>query len=284
MTYAAIDFETTGRDPNRCQIVEIGAAIYSDDGTLITSSQWDCAFDPDVMEPSALAKHGIAEPAAHALNPDNAVEYMVDFVRPWASEERKVRIIGHNFAQYDLILAFRHVNKARWDDVFNYRICDTSVLGQALAATGIMDAHTGLQSLLDYFGIINERPHRACPDAMAEGKLWFAMVSLLESLHSVSHSHHEELSAGFACLRGVLDDAFAQALGGKGQERHGRGQDFHKQQWVQQRGLWGDGFLFGQMAKKAHEALGFDDAARFEREVFGSIIYAAMTIVARRMG
>ena len=91
-----------------------------------------------------------------------------------------------------------------------------------------------------------------------------------------------EHTAGTACLRDVLDQAFAQVTHGKGDERHGHGRDFVEHPWVALRDLYGENFLFGQAAKKMAEA-GDKEGEEFEREVLGAIVYAAMAIVGRRM-
>lgn len=287
MNYVAIDIETTGPDPTTCEIVEIGATKFDDFGTPGSTKEWPCIFDPTNLTAEAHNLHGIGEPLPKAHRPDRACELLLNWVASDLPAGEKATIIGHNFAQYDLIAFMRYVMKAHWDSIFTYRLCDTSVLGTALVTAGILDKQRGLKGYLEHFDLDTTGLHHARKDSGMEGQLWFAMTDMIRGLNILerpAHSHDEKLPAGFACLRGVLDEAFQQAFEGKGQERHARGQDFHQQQWAQQRKLWGDGGCFFQMAKKAHESLAFDDWDRKDREVLGSIIYAAMSIVGRRMG
>lgn len=82
-------------------------------------------------------------------------------------------------------------------------------------------------------------------------------------------------------LREVFDLAVAQAETGKGQ-RHDNGEGFHNQPWMHYAKMHGRGFLTGQAVKKLEEAASRYSSDRFEQEVLGAIVYAAMSIIIER--
>jgi hypothetical protein len=83
-------------------------------------------------------------------------------------------------------------------------------------------------------------------------------------------------------------DALSQATGGKGSRHGGGATPFYKQQWVHRIKHSGIGFATGQAGKKLDEAaeryLVKRESAKedFERELLGSIVYAAMAYLASR--
>lgn len=87
---------------------------------------------------------------------------------------------------------------------------------------------------------------------------------------------------GYAILRSILDDAFAQAAHGKGKERHANGRDWDRQPIAEIGRMVGPGFNAGQAMKKLQESIGMmqrGDLAAAERELLGAIVYAASVIM-----
>lgn len=92
-------------------------------------------------------------------------------------------------------------------------------------------------------------------------------------------------------LNEIYSDAIDQCAGGKGNERHGQGQDFLSQKWVRIARQHGIGFLTGQAQKKLEEAMNYyhnnqaDAPIRsewWEREMLGALNYLAMAIYFER--
>jgi hypothetical protein len=80
----------------------------------------------------------------------------------------------------------------------------------------------------------------------------------------------------------VLGDALEQAVGGKGEERHGGGLDYLDQPWVRLARDHGGGFLTGQASKKIEEAVSNHanwTAEQFRNELLGAINYLGMAVV-----
>lgn len=86
---------------------------------------------------------------------------------------------------------------------------------------------------------------------------------------------------GYELLANILTDAFEQASTGKGKERHGRGLPWHKQAIFTLGRQYGPGGTGFQAAKKIGEAMGMIERGEFEaaeREILGTIVYAAATV------
>lgn len=83
----------------------------------------------------------------------------------------------------------------------------------------------------------------------------------------------------YTSLRGILDEAYAQAATGKGAERHGNGLPFTEQPMQVVSGLLGSPTgLYFQAIKKIQEAHRMTGDAR-RRELLGAINYIAGVLV-----
>ena len=86
---------------------------------------------------------------------------------------------------------------------------------------------------------------------------------------------------GYELLANILTDAFEQASAGKGKERHGRGLPWHEQAILTLGRQYGPGGTGFQAAKKIGEAMGMIERGEYEaaeREILGTIVYAAATV------
>ncbi|QBQ72057.1 hypothetical protein Milano_035 [Agrobacterium phage Milano] len=86
---------------------------------------------------------------------------------------------------------------------------------------------------------------------------------------------------GYELLANILTDAFEQASTGKGKERHGRGLPWHEQAILTLGRQYGPGGTGFQAAKKIGEAMGMIERGEYEaaeREILGTIVYAAATL------
>lgn len=85
----------------------------------------------------------------------------------------------------------------------------------------------------------------------------------------------------YESLMGILMDAYTQAAQGKGNERHGAGQSFEKQDIIRIMDRFGVGFALGQAAKKMMEGNRLNDWQRARREWLGAIVYIAGAVLWR---
>ena len=79
-------------------------------------------------------------------------------------------------------------------------------------------------------------------------------------------------------LRAIYSAAIEQLTKGKGERHGGDATPFMQQPWLDLADTYGVGFLYGQSAKKAREAMGKEGEAR-ERELLGALNYLAMGIL-----
>ena len=89
--------------------------------------------------------------------------------------------------------------------------------------------------------------------------------------------HHSKLPSAHP-LRAIYGAAIDQLTHGKGERHGGDATPFLQQPWIDLADTYGVGFLYGQSAKKAREAMGKEGEAR-ERELLGALNYLAMGIL-----
>lgn len=83
---------------------------------------------------------------------------------------------------------------------------------------------------------------------------------------------------GYEDLAEILRDAYDQASGGKGKERHANDLPFDEQPIAKIQSLVGSGFALGQAIKKIQESQRMEpEAAR--KELLGAIVYIAGAII-----
>ncbi len=85
-------------------------------------------------------------------------------------------------------------------------------------------------------------------------------------------------AAGYEELSRALVEAYKQAAGGKGKERHARGKPFRNQPIMEITRMVGPGYPTGQAMKKLQEAVGMMEKGNFQAaqaEALGAINYAA---------
>lgn len=83
-------------------------------------------------------------------------------------------------------------------------------------------------------------------------------------------------------LFGIFVQAIEQAMYGKGVRHGGAMTPFTEQPWAHYTKMHGRGFATGQAAKKLEEASALHTGEPFEREVFGAMVYAGMSILKDR--
>lgn len=83
-------------------------------------------------------------------------------------------------------------------------------------------------------------------------------------------------------LFAIFEAAILQAMYGKGTRHGGNVTPFLDQPWVHYAKLHGRGFLTGQASKKLEEAASTRTGESFETEVFGSMVYAGMSVLKDR--
>ncbi len=169
MIVYSIDIETTGLDPERNQILEIGVArgeIY-DHSSLDT---WHCYVDHDELcaNPFALNMNRDLLQEMFELRQTNSTrlvppDKVFSLFKKWLiemgeSEAPKLTVCGRNFNGFDL----QFLKRLGFVNIFRYRIIDPTVLYMRRG-----DKYPpGLYEATKRAGLLPTEEHRAIPDAI----------------------------------------------------------------------------------------------------------------------
>ena len=170
MKYVSIDLETTGLDPDSCDVIEFAAVV---DDTLKPEVPIDdlphfrrlVRQDNYGGEPYALAMHAelLREAAggAHAgtVDPNDLFSYFQSWIGEFCPSRTKLLVAGKNFAGFDM--RFLRRLPGAWDGLFSHRVLDPAMLF-TLAED---ERPPSLELCLDRAGFVKTVSHRALDDA-----------------------------------------------------------------------------------------------------------------------
>jgi oligoribonuclease (3'-5' exoribonuclease) len=171
--YVSIDLETTGKDPDFCQILEIGAVIEDWVSPLNDLPMFRRVFRIEriVGEPFALALNAklLKEMDANTSEVASACDIALDFLHWLEShgiDPRNVQAAGKNFGTFDLQFlkknaAFSHYIK------FRHRVIDPAMLFWEPSDEGLPDSSTCYERA----GMDKKVAHTALEDALAVVRL-----------------------------------------------------------------------------------------------------------------
>ena len=160
----ALDIETTGLDPRRDAIIEIGAVKY--DGNQI-AGKWQSLINPQQAIPQMITQlTGIDNQMVASATPITAViQDFADFIGDFP-------VIGHNIS-FDLAFLKLHQN---FD---NNPVNDTFEIASVILPSA---PRYSLASLVDVLGIENLSPHRAQEDADATLEVFLRLLEKVRAL------------------------------------------------------------------------------------------------------
>ncbi|RAH97803.1 DNA polymerase III subunit epsilon [Acuticoccus sediminis] len=169
LPYVVFDTETTGLDPKRDSLVQIGAVRVLN-GRMLEGEAFETLVNPCRPIPaSATRVHGItAEMVASAPEPAPAVAAFHRFARAET-------LVAHN-APFDLAILARHADGIAFDEP----VLDTVLLSAALF--GAAEAHT-LDAIAERLGVTIDAAarHTAMGDAVATAQVLLHMIPMLEA-------------------------------------------------------------------------------------------------------
>lgn len=178
MKYVSIDIETTGLDPDKCQVVEIAAVVDSGLDTPIKelpAFRFICVRDQYTGDPYALSMHArlfeqiatgryprqVIKPNYVELwgNPNNFPMVFANWLRSQKISPVAFNVVGKNFANFDSRFLRRMVDAGciNW----NYRIMDVGSMyvrpgDRWLPSTGECCERAGLYPADEIDGSVHE--------------------------------------------------------------------------------------------------------------------------------
>lgn len=174
--YLAFDIETNDNDILTTVPLQLGWALYDESLTLVERE--DCLIRwPEPPEMGEWSRDNLPAHLLRNAGVDIATARILLRTALRRHTQKQVIIIGHNFAGFDYPVLRRYWTREQWNEMFNYRMIDTAVVGRFMADTGMIPKSGGLSTYLEEFGINNPFPHDAGWDAVSEGTLYKMMVA-----------------------------------------------------------------------------------------------------------
>ncbi|PIS12243.1 3'-5' exonuclease [candidate division WWE3 bacterium CG09_land_8_20_14_0_10_47_33] len=166
-----IDLETTGLDPTRHEIIEIGAILVSGK-TLKIEKEYQTRVKPEHPETAdkkALKLSGLSPTSWKKAKPLIQVLKELNKLAPGAM------LVGHNitFDWTFLEIAYRNAGIS-W--TFDYHRLDVLSIAYAYALNDPKIKRLRLQALAEHFSIKGGKKHRALGDARTAYKIFLKLV------------------------------------------------------------------------------------------------------------
>ena len=173
--FLVIDTETTGLDPNKNQIIQLGAIVYNDKDEKENFSLSVSYNGNGTIEPAAFGKNktGVSGfmNSCLVVEPE-AIYKFCDFVLKNPCDY----LVGFN-VQFDLAFlraAFERA-KVNFVNFLPYKVIDPFVIAQMLILTGTLPStlKTNLSALCKHYDINSDGAH----EAMADIRMTYSLMS-----------------------------------------------------------------------------------------------------------
>jgi DNA polymerase-3 subunit epsilon len=167
LTYTVFDTETTGLDPTRDEIIQIGA-VRIVNLRLLRGETFDQLVDPQRRLDAASARvHGISQ---DMLRGQPAIDEVLPAFHAFCAD---AVLVGHN-AAFDM--RFLQCKEAATGVRFEQPLLDTLLLSEVLHPA--LDSHA-LEAIAERLGVRIEARHNALGDAIITAEVFLRMVGLL---------------------------------------------------------------------------------------------------------
>ncbi len=179
---SAVDVETTGSDPFVHEVVQI--AVVPADTNITPFTRFIAPENPDVFDPYAMRSHGIDMEwlVAYGTPRAQACEDLLDwFAKLELPFRRRLIPIAHNWP-FESMMLTKLLGVTVKEELFSSVARDTMLMAlhiQDRAAAQGRDVPFGkvsLGAMTEYFKIVNEKPHDAYYDCVAEIELYKALL------------------------------------------------------------------------------------------------------------
>jgi DNA polymerase-3 subunit epsilon len=175
---AFIDVETTGFDPQKHEVIEIGCVVVKQKDATGTDfeivKELELKIKPEKLEdadPGALRVNGYNDADwlfAHSLQ-----EAMTQF----AEVTKDAIFVAHNLA-FDYSFIHEAFKKSGVENKMFFSKLDTISIAYAKLHKDLSVERFSLQKLTEHFGIINQRAHTALADARATLEVYEKLMNL----------------------------------------------------------------------------------------------------------
>jgi DNA polymerase III epsilon subunit-like protein len=181
-----IDLETTGLDPRRCAILEIGAVLLESERPMIFDRS--LRYDPQgrCWEERAEAVHGLSREEATEgwrMEEEDAMQQLLLFLANVAPERLRITMAGMNphFDRAFLDAAMDRCGlRGMWDRLVSHRMIDLHSLAVPMALKAgrpLGKLHT--DGIYEMLGMEPEpKPHRALTGARLEAEAMRRLMGL----------------------------------------------------------------------------------------------------------
>ena len=167
LTYTVFDTETTGLDPTRDEIIQIGA-VRIVNLRLLRGETFEQLIDPRRRLEAASARvHGISQ---EMLRGQPTIDEVLPAFHAFCAD---AVLVGHN-AAFDM--RFLQCKEAATGVRFEQPLLDTLLLSEVLHPA--LDSHA-LEAIAERLGVRIEARHNALADAISTAEVFLRMVGLL---------------------------------------------------------------------------------------------------------
>lgn len=170
--YIAFDTETTGLNPSRDRIIELGAVLF-ENGKAV--KKFETLVNPGVLIPARVTavNHITNNMLKNAPNEDVVYSQFAEFMKDVFNEQTV--ICAHN-AKFDMNFLSETLMRLGYNANINY--IDTLDFSRKK----IIGLYNYKQdTVAHYFDIINEQAHRAASDAETCGKILWNLITIVNS-------------------------------------------------------------------------------------------------------
>lgn len=175
-----VDTETTGTDPHKHELIEIAVVRVrqlwkeGEKPSFTAISDWSAKVRPEHIVS--------ADPAALKVNGYNKEEWkdalsLEDALREFSKQTEGGIMVAHNVA-FDAHFLDTQLSRLGIPNQMHYHRLDTVSMAYAKLHSTPDVGRYSLNELCKYFGIVNDRPHSALADALADLELFKKLMEL----------------------------------------------------------------------------------------------------------
>ncbi|OHA59443.1 MAG: hypothetical protein A2589_01085 [Candidatus Vogelbacteria bacterium RIFOXYD1_FULL_46_19] len=178
---AFIDVETTGFDPERHEIIELGCVVAKQsESTDNQGAKLQVLHELEYkIQPQNLAA---ADPQALRINGYNEADWLFGVSLEQALTDLSAKVEGATFVAHNVIFDWNFVSRAfsktGVKNTMHYGKLDTLSIAFALLYREDRVQSFKLESLAEFFGVKNEKAHTALADARATMEIYKKMLSI----------------------------------------------------------------------------------------------------------